>query len=245
MSAGRSQTRQNGFFFMRDTDFPSMIDLRRAAQWHYLDDEASGALLRTLADKRGEAAPADLAEVARALRDGLAGGEGIFGQLVRLIDRSPQSLNDVNDTNDVDLLVAAAACVVDPDGLGNYGAELNLDDLAAASTLNHADWLQVVTSAVHRGPGAYLGADDMLDWIEEDIDPDDFEIVEHGLGWISEIWRTVGIINPSDRLTAVGAWVLPRAFAARWGVDFDSGESLGAVREAAITVPSAAFVPTI
>ena len=35
-------------------------------------------------------------------------------------------------------------------------------------------------------------------------------------------WRGLGLIDRDDRLTEVGTWVLPRALARAWGVDFDA-----------------------
>jgi len=35
------------------------------------------------------------------------------------------------------------------------------------------------------------------------------------------VWQTMGVVDASARLTALGHWLLPRAFARRWGGDFD------------------------
>jgi hypothetical protein len=40
--------------------------------------------------------------------------------------------------------------------------------------------------------------------------------------WIVSLpWHVLGLTDPDQRLTPLGAWLLPRALARAWGADFD------------------------
>lgn len=183
------------------------------ATWSMLDRESVEALQRILADCRSVPAPASLSVVAAALRASWRDQDKPAKVAALLGEVDPAKLSDSG------LLILAAASVVDPTWSGE--GDIDPDDLVAISSLDTADWLQIVVNGAKRGAGQYFMAEDFLDWIEEDVVSDDLEAVERGLAWLDSIWRSLGLIDDEDRLTDVGEWVLPRALCHAWGASFD------------------------
>jgi hypothetical protein len=183
------------------------------ATWSLLDRESVEALQRILADSRSVPAPASLGAVASHLRMDWVDEDGRALVAALLGEVDPAQLSDSG------LLIVAAASVVDPVWSGK--GDLDPDDLVAISSLDTADWLQIVVNGCKRGAGQYFMAEDFLDWIEDDVVTDDLEAVERGLAWLDTMWRSIGLIDDEDRLTEVGEWVLPRALCHAWGASFD------------------------
>jgi hypothetical protein len=181
--------------------------------WSTLDRESVSALQRILAEKRSAVAPESLSVVAQQLRAAWTNDDELVPVAALLGQLDPSQLSDSG------LLILAASSVVDPSWSGN--GMIDPDDLVSISALDTADWLQIVVNGCKRGAGQYFMAEDFLDWIEDDVVSDDLEAVERGLAWLDTIWRSIGLIDGEDRLTAVGEWVLPRALCHAWGASFD------------------------
>ena len=190
-----------------------MFSPSEALTWSTLDRESVSALQRILADKRWLAAPDVIEAVASALRASCADAAEPALIAALLGDFDPSIVSDAG------LLILAASSVVDPSWSGQ--GDIDPDDLIAISALDTADWLQIVVNGAKRGAGQYFSAEDFFDWIEDDLVTDDVNAVERGLAWLDSMWRSIGLIDNEDRLTAVGEWVLPRALCHAWGASFD------------------------
>jgi hypothetical protein len=59
--------------------------------------------------------------------------------------------------------------------------------------------------------------------LEADLDPDDEAHVQTAFWILALPWHVLGVTDQDQRLTALGAWILPRALARAWGSDFDAG----------------------
>lgn len=89
---------------------------------------------------------------------------------------------------------------------------------------------------VRSGPGAPAEPEDIPAYIdafpeiEGTLDPDDRDILESAFDFMMHCWDAAGVVDGVDgadrRLTALGAWVLPRALAWAWGEDFDDDNPL-------------------
>ena len=55
-----------------------------------------------------------------------------------------------------------------------------------------------------------------------EVGPDDDAITRAGFEIVTPAWVALGVLDERDRLTAVGAGVLPRGPARAWGADFDA-----------------------
>ncbi len=75
--------------------------------------------------------------------------------------------------------------------------------------------------AVRSGPGTDLSPHNVAGWMAEDTVDADIELIEEALELNAPLWRAVGVTDTADRLTDLGAWLLPRALAREWGGDFD------------------------
>jgi hypothetical protein len=98
-------------------------------------------------------------------------------------------------------------------------------------SLDHFDWLAVLTALVSGGPGtsatesALAGyvrdynpdSDDEqdIDYFADEFDDDDFAI-EGLFVHVTRLWRALGAIDRADRLTALGWWGLPEAMKRAW-----------------------------
>jgi hypothetical protein len=54
------------------------------------------------------------------------------------------------------------------------------------------------------------------------VDPDDADLVELAFEVVLPTWEAVGAVDADRRLTALGAWGLPRALARAWGGDLNA-----------------------
>jgi len=59
--------------------------------------------------------------------------------------------------------------------------------------------------------------------LEADLDLDDEADLETAFSILALPWHVLGVTDRDERLTALGAWILPRALARAWGSDFDAG----------------------
>jgi hypothetical protein len=96
-------------------------------------------------------------------------------------------------------------------------------------SLEHADWLGAIISAMRDGPGADASPDALVDGIrncpevvsESGIDSDEESRLEAAFWIIALPWQVMGLIDADQRLTALGQWILPRTLARAWGSNFD------------------------
>jgi hypothetical protein len=99
--------------------------------------------------------------------------------------------------------------------------ELTEDEeaMVALCALDHNDWLAAISALARGGPGIPAGEDDLARYVTE-YDPDDIDdqadaaagMFLHAVG----LWRVLGAIDDSDRLTPLGWWGLPKALQRAW-----------------------------
>jgi hypothetical protein len=130
-------------------------------------------------------------------------------------------------TDDRELLLACTASTISP----QEETGLEVEEEAMLMSLEHADWLGAIVSAVRRGPGTLATARDLTAGIrtcpEVDsvgVDEDDERFVETAFEMVTLPWNALGLIDRDERLTVLGAWMLPRALARSWGTEFDAAE---------------------
>jgi hypothetical protein len=229
MSLRVSLVQDRGMTGPKDVAPPSSLPLASVAALPSLEIECVEALRRILAEHVGEPMPNGAAEAVARFRTLISEREP-DAVLIRAL-MSSQSLvrthseEAFDDASDEFILVAAASVVVEP-GMPNeamlHGESIDFDELVSVSVLTSADWLQFIVNGAKRGAGQYFGADDMFDWIEDDVVPDDLPTVEIATVWIDRLWGVVGITDDEERLTPLGAWILPRAICLAWGANFDT-----------------------
>jgi hypothetical protein len=59
--------------------------------------------------------------------------------------------------------------------------------------------------------------------LDPDYDFDDEAHVQTAFWILALPWHVLRLTDRDQRLTDLGAWVLPRALARAWGADFDTG----------------------
>ena len=192
------------------------------AEWQAADRRAAEVLRRALADSVGDAAPeADLAAACTQLRNGLRSGHHPFDWV-----RRAAALGDADlDTSDEELLARCVAATISP----TEETGLEVDEEAAIISLEHADWLGAIVSAVRAGPGAEASASTLAAGIyacpevniEGGVDVDDCAVEEMAFEIVSLPWSAIGLIDQDQRLTPLGIWGLPRGLARAWGSDLD------------------------
>lgn len=57
--------------------------------------------------------------------------------------------------------------------------------------------------------------------LESGLDPDDEAHLETAFWILNLPWHALGVTDRDQRLTELGAWILPRALARAWDADFD------------------------
>lgn len=94
--------------------------------------------------------------------------------------------------------------------------------------LEIADWLGAIIGLVRAGPGTDADPAALLTHIEAcpEIEPDTLDeetrlAIVRAFEVVVPAWQAAGVVDADQRLTAVGAWLLPRAAAIAWGHDFD------------------------
>lgn len=197
------------------------------AEWQAADRHAAEVLRQALADCVGDPAPeADLAAACTRLRMGLRSGQHPFDWV-----RRAAALDDTDlDMSDGELLVRCVAATIAP----TEETGLEAEEEAAIISLEHADWLGAIVSAVRAGPGAEASASSLAAGIytcpevniEGGVDVDDGAAEEMAFEIVSLPWSAIGLIDQDQRLTPLGIWGLPRGLAHAWGSNLDppSGE---------------------
>lgn len=232
------------------------------AEWDAADREALDALNETLRRVGDRPLPRqDLAEACARIRSVIA--ERTWeGQLLAAFGGVTEASLPADDE---ELWLALAGGVPEPagdpreyseeEGLlddeallaedGDYDPT-DLDPISQAQasvlSLDHFDWLAVMTALASGGPGAGASAGDLAGYVR-DFDPDfddtatpaepvflgehggpDYELDElddelalEGLFMhVTPLWQALGAIDADDRLTALGWWGLPEAMKRAW-----------------------------
>jgi hypothetical protein len=204
-----------------DLEIDEDLEEQWLEEWDQVDREAVDLLRRALRDQRGATAPAALTEAASIVRDGLAKGDHPFawiGQAAGLDQEPPPD-------DDAALLIRCAAATISPE----EETGLDIEEESLLLSLEHADWLGAIVSAARAGPGADASPSSLVDGIRNcpevelgsDLDLDDESHLEAAFWIVSLPWHVLGLTDPDQRLTPLGAWLLPRALARAWGGDFD------------------------
>ena len=102
---------------------------------------------------------------------------------------------------------------------------------ATLLTLEHADWLGAIVSVARGGPGADASPEALVEGIsacpevmlDAELDVDDEAHLETAFWIVALPGQVLGLTDRDQRLTALGAWTLPRVLARAWGADFDAG----------------------
>lgn len=188
------------------------------------DRDAAAVLSSALDNLRGQRAPGEaLAAVAGRVRDGLHEGSHPFGWIRKAAVLEDERFPDT----DVEFMLRCAAATISP----REETGLDPDEEAILLSLEHADWLGAIVSIVREGPGEDASPDALVDGIlacpevrlASDLDLDDEAHLETAFWILALPWYVLGLTDQDQRLTAVGAWILPRALARAWGSDFDAG----------------------
>jgi hypothetical protein len=193
-----------------------------------LEVECVDALRRILAEQINLAVPSSVDAAAERFRALIRDGNDdaiVISALMKAQETVRPGIDLFERTSaNAAFLIAAVSCVLEPgmpdqDVLGETSFEI--DELVSVSALSSADWLQIAVNGAKRGAGQYFGADDLYDWIEDDVNPDELVTIEMATAWTDRMWNTIGVTN-EERLTESGAWLLPRAVCFAWGASFDT-----------------------
>jgi hypothetical protein len=128
----------------------------------------------------------------------------------------------LGDAGLVTASVGAAVEFVDDPGL-------DPQEQAAVMTLESGDWVALALQVVRRGAGAGMDTDRLAALMEScpevisfSADADDQSLIAYALEVLKPWLSAAGVIDREDRLTELGAWVLPRAVCRTFGLDFDA-----------------------
>ncbi|HUP73648.1 MAG TPA: hypothetical protein VM282_11470 [Acidimicrobiales bacterium] len=200
------------------------VDLDRAEEgllerWGAFEVELVEMMKSSLAPLRGIEPPHTLlASSAATVRAGLRSATSPIIEAGALSDFAA---DDIDGLDDLELVSSVAAAWFEPmlewDEYPQIG--LTVDDLAQASVLEHTDLLRVIIALAREGPGADASPVALARLL--DATPEDREVTREAFGYFVTVWQAMGVVDSASRLTALGQWLLPRAFAARWGGDFD------------------------
>jgi hypothetical protein len=191
------------------------------AEFEAADRHAAGVLREALAAHRGIPAPeGELPEAAERVRAGLESRQYPFDWIANAVGHEGPPPAD-----DAELILACTAATISP----REDTGLDAEEEAMLMSLQHADWLGAIVSAVRAGPGTPATASELTAGIRTcpevnsvNLDEDDDQLVETTFEMVTLAWSALGLIDRDDRLTSLGAWVLPRGLARAWETDFDS-----------------------
>lgn len=187
--------------------------------WREFELQLVGVMKSSLAALRGNEQPAELiASSASTIRAGIRSGDSPFAEAAAL---SGVASDEIGAIDDLELVSSMASAWFEPtiESESYPQIEISIDDLALASTIEHTDVLRVIVALATEGPGAAASAAALTRLL--DVQPDDRDVVSEALANFVMVWRAIGVLDSASRLTAFGQWLLPRAFASRWGGDFD------------------------
>jgi hypothetical protein len=198
------------------------------AEWDAAEAEALAELRAVLGDLPGRDLPeAELRAACDRLRSAMKQPGGPRDLLAACAGVDPESLPG----DDAELWLTFAAGIVAPrdelqnddeTGDGPDGIDDLTEDeeaMVALCTLDHNDWLAAASALAEGGPGTPAAADALARYVSE-YDPDDIDdqadaaagMFRHAVG----LWRVLGAVDDSDRLTPLGWWGLPEAVQRAW-----------------------------
>jgi hypothetical protein len=206
------------------------------AEWDAADAEALEALQAVL-DRAGDRPrPADeLRRACAGLREAVAMRRWAAKLLLDCAGLRPKQL----PADDAELWLALAAGVGAPLGGDLPGPDDEENAVAAICSIDHFDWLAVMTALVEGGPGTSAAAADLAGYVRdyepevpgEDEDEDElYDLADFGdedgefdeLGMeslflpVTTLWQALGAIDEEYRLTPLGWWGLPEAMRRLW-----------------------------
>jgi len=215
------------------------------AEWDAADADALAGI-RALLDRVGDR-PLPREELRRAsarLRQDIARPGWPGRLLIECSGLRPKRL----PTDDTELWLRLAAGVASPQGpdLGRPSGDDELEsELAAICSIDHFDWLAVITALADGGPGTAASTTDLAGYVRDydPEEPDDADDLDDSLDeeddadedlFLSEddefddltleslflpvtsLWQVLGAIDEEERLTALGWWGLPEAMLRVW-----------------------------
>jgi hypothetical protein len=190
------------------------------AQWEQAEADAVEVLRQALPAPTLAPLPAgELQQACVRLRAGLSRHDPAVETI-----RRAAALDPPLPADDAEVWLAAAGALIamrEPSGLD---AELE----AAVMALELADWVGAVVGLVRGGvganaePAALVAAINECPEVDGTVDPDDADLVELAFEAVLPTWEAVGAVDADRRLTALGAWGLPRALVRAWGSHLDA-----------------------
>jgi hypothetical protein len=200
-----------------DWDEQSEDDEEFLAQWEKAEAEAVEVLRQALPAPTLAQVPAgELTAACQRLRTGLHRHDPAIDTTRRAAGLDPPLPAD-----DAELWLAAAGALIAMRESSGLDPELE----ASVMALELADWLGAVIGLVRGGvgtsaePAALVAAINDCPEVDGTVDPDDADLVELAFEVVVPTWEAVGAVDADRRLTALGAWGLPRALARAWGSD--------------------------
>lgn len=194
------------------------------ADWEAVDRQAARVLREALNEHRGALIPAGEPDaIGPRIRDGLAAGVYPFDWIGRAAGFGREAPPD----DGTELLLRCTAGTISP----REETGLDPEEEAMLSSIEHADWLGAIVSAVRAGPGADASPRSLVAGIAvcPEVEPgpggdsdDDVAFLEAAFSILAVPWRALGMVDREERLTALGVWTLPRSLARAWGSDFDA-----------------------
>jgi hypothetical protein len=204
-----------------EPEFDDELEQEWLAEWEQVDRDAVDLLRGALSDHRGAPPPAELGAAAAAVRAGLADDR----HSLIWVRNAAGFESEQPPHDDAELLISCTAATISP----REETGLDVEEEALLLSLDHADWLGAIVSLVRAGPGADASPDSLVDGIrncpevdlESEIDIHDASTLDAAFWMIVVPWHLLGLTDRDERLTPLGAWVLPRALARAWQGDFD------------------------
>lgn len=192
------------------------------AEWEEADRHAVEILRNALRRYRRKPPPAEqLSAAAAAVRTSL----DERGHPLAWVRQAAGLSDEAAQEDDAELLIRLAAATISP--MEETG--LDLEQEALLMSLEPADWLGAIVSAVREGDGADASPDALVDGIrncpevtvDPELDTDDESHVVAAFWIVALPWHALGITDRDQRLTELGVWILPRALARAWNGEFD------------------------
>lgn len=193
-------------------------DAELEAAWAEVDRAALVELERVLTEVGERPCPTDdLAAAVARLQQQVIGEPGVGALLVASAWLDPEA----PPADDTERWLAYAQGTCAP--AGEPPEDADPEAVAAWASLEHADWLAAMAGLARGGPGSSADPDDLAAEVREspDVggefeDPDQELFVAAGLATPVRLWRELGAVDASDRLTPLGWWGLPEALRRVW-----------------------------
>lgn len=213
-----------------ETDPPQGFDLddreldQLIADWEAVDRQAARVLREALGEHRGARIPAGEPDaISFHISGGLAAGAYPFDWIGRAAGLDREAPPD----DGTELLLRCVAATISP----REETGLDIEEEAMLSTIEHADWIGAIVSAVRAGAGVDASPRSLVAGIAAcpEVEPgpgrdsdEDVAFLDAAFSILAVPWRVLGMTDGDERLTALGVWTLPRALARAWGSDFDA-----------------------